>query len=178
MCSASAPKCSVSDPQTAKRKRASAEKRSGRYRPENSQRLCDEGLRGGESGARENLPTTRTHQPQRGEKSGGRAGGNIDGAPAGRGPRLRKRWLRPIRSSLVFRGRKSGAKRETLASRRTSIALDSDRVDGGAEKIPESERLPGTRLTAAPLKSVIDSTGPGRLRCKTPRAAASVSGFN
>lgn len=68
--------------------------------------------------------------------------------------------------------------RRALARRRSSLTLDSNRVAGGADEIPASERLPRTRRLTAPLESVIDATGPGRLKCSLPRAAASVSGFN
>jgi hypothetical protein len=73
---------------------------------------------------------------------------------------------------VVFGGRReSSAQRETLARRRTSLALDRHGLAGSAEEIPASERLSRTAAFASPDEPVVDSTGPGRVTCGKSRAA-------
>jgi len=155
-----------------RRGRASAEKRPGRLRPENPQRLRDDRLRGGEGRARENLPATGTHQPERGTQLGRRTGGNPDGAPVGRGlAAAQNAGLDESHRIVPLDRRESGAQRETLARRRTSLALDGHGVARGAEEIPASERLSGTGTFASPDELVVDSAGAGRVTCRKSRAA-------
>jgi hypothetical protein len=47
-------------------KGALAEARPGGYGPQNPQRLCDDRVHGGESGAGKDFPATRAHESQRG----------------------------------------------------------------------------------------------------------------
>ena len=161
------------DSQTAKRERAFAEERAGRYRPENPQRLCDDRVRGGESGAGKDLPATGAHQSQRGAQLGGRAGGNPHGASAGRGQAVAANvgFDQSDRVLLFHRG-KSGAQCETLAGRGPRVALDRHGAAGSGKEIPQGKRLSGTGNSAAQTESVVDSTGAGGVTCGKSRAAA------
>ena len=161
------------DPQAAQRGRASAEERAGRLRPQNPQRLRDDRVRGGESGTGENLPAIGAHQSQRGTQLGRRHGGNAHGAPAGCGRAAASHaGLDQSHRVVPLDRRESSAQRETLARRRTSLALDGHRFTGGAKEIPTSERISGTGTFASPDEPVVDSTGPGRVTCRKSRASA------
>jgi hypothetical protein len=78
----------------------------------------------------------------------------------------------PIESCLSTVERvASAAADETLARRRTSLALDGHGVAGGAEEIPATERLSGTGTLTSPDERVVDSAGAGRVTCRKSRAA-------
>ena len=55
-----------------------------------------------------------------------------------------------------------------FASVGSSLALDG--FAGVGEEIPESQRLLGAESPASPVESVVDSTGPGRVTCKSTTA--------
>ena len=73
------------NPQAAQRGRASAKERASRLRPQNPQRLRDDRVRDGESGAGKNLPAIGTDQSERGAQPG-------SFPPSSAWPRNVKRW--------------------------------------------------------------------------------------
>src|ERR1019366_9521093 len=153
------------DSQAAERERAFAEERPGRYGPENPQRLRDDQLRGGQSRARENLPTTGTDQSERGAQPGRRAGGTAHRASAGGGHAAAANvGFEQSHRVLLFHRGKSGTKCKTLAGRRPRAALDGHRAAGSGKEIPEGERLPGTGGLTSQTESVVDSAEAGGVR--------------
>src|ERR1019366_8175642 len=143
--------------QAAERERAFVEERPGGYGPQNPQRLCDDRVRGGESGARKDFPATGAHQSQRGMQLGGGVGGNPHGAPAGSGKAVAANvgFDQSDRVLLFHRG-KSGPQCETLAGRGPRVALDSHGAAGSRKEIPQGKRLSGTGNSASQTESVVD----------------------
>ncbi len=124
--------------------RAFAEECPGRPDRRITQRLRDDRVRGSQSGARENLPATGTHQSQRGAQPGRRVGGNPHRAPAGRGHAIAANvGFEQSHRVVPLHGRRSGPECKALAEAGGHTALDSHGATGSGKEIPQGERLPG-----------------------------------
>ena len=96
-----------------------------------------------------------------------RARGNAYGASAGPGHHAAQNAGLDESNRIVSLDRREGsAQPGTLARRRTSLALDGQRVVGRLEEIPAREWLSGTDTLASPNEFVIESVSTDHLTCR------------
>ena len=137
-------------------------------RPTDAQRVCDEQLRGGQSGVGENLPATGTDQSERGKKPRGGAGRDADRPSLGYRSGIAAKTGDHQPDRIVFvDGATRGAERKALARRKSTATLDSYRAPGGGEKVPTHQRLSRTLAAEGTLESFGHSAegGPDRRSC-------------